>query len=249
MKLKKNAPVPTLAEERKHILNEKTPFAAQEAYKNLRTNLMFSTAGDGCKVILVTSPEQGEAKSTTAVNLALSFSQNNAKVLLVDGDLRLPTVARKLALDGAPGLTDLLVGRAKTNEAMRVLSNGLYLLPSGTVPPNPVELLGARQMENMIEFLRKSFDYIIIDTPPVNVVSDALVLSPRADGTVLVVRQGVSTMKSTEEAIRKLEFAEAKILGFVFTDVHSEKKHGKYGGKYGYSYSRRKSEGETRNNP
>lgn len=225
----------------KHILSEKSPFVVQEAYKALRTSLIFSTAQEGCQVILVTSSEQGESKSTTAVNLGLSFAQNKSRVLLIDCDLRLPTVARKLKLPDAPGLTDMLVGRAKASEAVKKLSNGLYVLPAGTLPPNPAELLGSKTMGLLIEQMRPNFDQIILDTPPINVLSDALVLTPFSSGVVLVTRQGMTSGKELRTAIQKLEFADAHIYGIVLTGNKMEKRGGKKGYGYGYGYDRSRS--------
>lgn len=230
----------SLAEDQAHILSEDLSFAAQEAYKSLRTNVMFSLTNEGCKVIIVTSPGPGEAKSTTAVNMALSFAQNRSRVLLVDCDLRMPTAAQKLQIDDTPGLSDLLVGQARLNEVVHVAAGGLFMIPAGTIPPNPAELLGSRQMTQVLESLRKNFDYVILDTPPILTVSDAVVLSPMADGVVLVGRQFISTNKEFRDAISQLEFVNAHIIGFVLTDVESEKKHGdKYGkySSYGYGYA------------
>ena len=220
------------------ILSEKSPFAVQEAYKALRTSLIFSTAQEGCQVILVTSSEQGETKSTTAVNLGLSFAQNKSRVLLIDCDLRLPTVAQKLKLEDTPGLTDMLVGRAKASEAIKRLSNGLYVLPAGTLPPNPAELLGSKTMGLLIEQMKPNFDQIILDTPPLNALSDALVLTPYSSGVVLVTRQGMTSGKSLRAAVQKLEFADAHIYGVVLTGNKTEKRGGKgYGYGYGYHKS------------
>ena len=225
----------------KHILSDQSPFAVQEAYKALRTSLIFSTAQEGCQVILVTSSEQGESKSTTAVNLGLSFAQNKSRVLLIDCDLRLPTVAQKLKLPDAPGLTDMLVGRAKASEAVKKLSNGLYVLPAGTLPPNPAELLGSKTMRLLIEQMKPNFDQIILDTPPINVLSDALVLTPFSSGVVLVTRQGMTSGKELRTAIQKLEFADAHIYGIVLTGNKMEKRGGKKGHGYGYGYDRSRS--------
>lgn len=231
----------TISVDEKHILNDKTPFAVQEAYKALRTSLIFSTAQEGCQVILVTSSEQGETKSTTAVNLGLSFAQNKSRVLLIDCDLRLPTVAQKLKLQGTPGLTDMLVGRAKASEAVKRLSNGLYVLPAGTLPPNPAELLGSKTMGLLIEQMKPNFDQIILDTPPINALSDSLVLTPYSSGVVLVTRQGMTRAKELRTAIQKLEFADAHIYGVILTGNKTEKRGGKKGYGYGYGYGYQKS--------
>ncbi len=220
------------------LLNADSPFSVQESYKALRTNLIFSMPGDGCKIIIVTSSLRGEGKSTTAINLALSFAQNQSKVLLLDCDLRLPVVAKKLGFKDGAGLSDLLVGvNSAAGEVQGHRYQNVHVLPAGTIPPNPTELLGSPQMANLLERLSKGYDYIIIDTPPVNEVADAVILSKHATGIVLVVRQNLSDSVEVTEALKKLEFAGAKILGFVLNGVDSIKNR-RYKSKYGYGYSR-----------
>lgn len=220
-----------------YILSDQSPFAIQEAYKALRTSLIFSTTKRDCQVILVTSGDRNEAKSTTAVNLALCFAQNRNRVLLIDCDLRMPTIAGKLKLPGNPGLTDMLVGRAKASEAIRKMATGLYVLPAGTLPPHPAELLGSDMMKQFLEKLKPNFDQIILDTPPVIAMSDALLLSPCTSGVVLVSREGESSIKNLRLAIQKLEFAKAHIFGLVLTGDKSEKfRRGKTGYGYGKGY-------------
>ena len=221
-----------------HLLSDKTPFAIQEAYKALRTNLIFSMPEDGCKTILITSSVQGEAKSTTAVNLAIAFAQNGNKVLLIDCDLRLPTDAAKLKVKGTTGLTDVLVGMNSINEVIRALPTGMHFLPAGTVPPNPTELLGSDQMSMLLRSLRNHYEYIVLDTPPINAVADAAILSGEASGVAIVVRQNMATEESIDSAISALEFAGARILGFIFTGVENEKQNAyRKSGYYGYGYA------------
>lgn len=223
-----------------YILDDQSPFAIQEAYKALRTGLIFSTTQRDCQVILVTSADRNETKSTTAVNLALCFSQNRSRVLLIDCDLRLPTIAGKLRLPGNPGLTDMLVGRAKASEAIRKITTGLYVLPAGTLPPHPAEFLGSDMMKQFIEKIKPNFDQIILDTPPVVAMSDAMLLSPCSNGVVLVCREGESSVKNLRLAIQKLEFAKAHIFGLVLTGDKSEKfRRGKTGYGYGYEIASR----------
>lgn len=220
-----------------HLLSEDSPFAVQEAYKAIRTNVMFSIPEEKCKKIVITSSMQGEAKSTTATNLGIAFAQNNSKVLLIDCDLRLPTDAAKLKAKEKPGLSNLLVGMCKEERAIQHLSQGLDLLPAGDIPPNPTELLGSARMTALLESLSEKYEYILLDTPPVCTVADAAILAKQTSGVIIVVRQGVSTQDSVNEALQKLEFADAKVLGFIFTGVENEKqKKGGYG--YGYGYAK-----------
>ena len=242
LRRKKNPSTKKMDEFEQHILTEQSPFAVQEAYKTLRTNVIFSVPGEGCKKIVVTSGMQGEAKSTTAVNLGIAFAQNESKVLLIDCDLRLPTDALKLEVPQEPGLSNVLVGMNSVDEAIHHLPMGLDLLPAGDVPPNPTELLGSEAMRKLLDALSERYEYILLDTPPVCTVADASILAKSTSGVLVVVRQNVADREVVSEALQKLEFANAKILGFVFTGVENEKqksyrKKGGYGYGYGYDYS------------
>lgn len=212
-------------------------FAATEAYKLLRTNLMFSFADDGRgHVIGVTSAVQEEGKSSSACNTAYALAESGAKVLLLDGDLRRPTVASKLGVARAPGLTNLLVSRWDYREVVQHCEAApkLDIIASGDIPPNPSELLSSDRMVQVIDELTKAYDYIIMDLPPVTVVSDASAVSRVLDGIVMVVRSGVSDRKMLAEAMRQLELVNVRILGFIYRD--SAGNSGKYGGKYYKKY-------------
>lgn len=220
-----------------HLLSEESPFAIQEAYKAIRTNVMFSIPEEKCKKIVITSSVQAEAKSTTAVNLGIAFAQNNTKVLVIDCDLRRPVIASQLHIAQAPGLTNLLVGMCSAKEAIRHMSNGLDVIPAGDIPPNPSELLGSAKMQKLLESLEDYYEYILIDTPPVTAVSDAVILAKQTSGVVVVARQGLATQETIGETLNKLKFSEANILGFVLTDVKNEKLRRYRKGYYGYSYA------------
>lgn len=222
MSRKKNKKRARAEEQQVYLLSESTPFSVREAYKALRTNLIFSLPGEKCKKILITSANQHEGKSTVAINLGIAFAQNNANVLLIDCDLRLPTAAQKVSVDAAPGLSNLLVGMCSASEAIRHLDNGLDLMPAGNIPPNPSELLGSAQMEALVKALEEYYEYIIFDTPPISVVTDAIVLSKVASGIVLVVRRDISTQDGIQEAVSQLELANTKLLGFLFTGALNE---------------------------
>ena len=227
-------------------LAENTPFAVQEAYKTLRTNVIFSSPDKEKKVIIISSTLQGETKTTTALNLATAFAQNQSKVLLIDCDLRLPSVAKRLGLKQTPGLTDLLLGMETDGEVLHAMKSGLHVLPSGTIPPNPTEMLSSQKMERMIRQMSEHYDYIIMDTPPLETMPDAAILSRYATDVILVVRQDTTEKAELDAVVNKLELAQAKILGFVFTCVTEDdrRSYNKYGYHYGYSY--RKSYGDSR---
>lgn len=203
-------------------------FWSAEAFRLLRTNLDFSFPDiTGCQVIGVTSAAKGEGKSTTAANLAYAIAQTGKKVLLAECDLRLPTLSTMMNLSRKPGFTNLVMGNA---DGVAVLQsyNGIdnfRVITSGDLPPNPTELLGSHRTEMAMNAMKNAADILILDLPPVNVVPDALILSKYIDGMIVVTRRGFSTKKTLNEAIRKLEFVNAKILGFVMTDTKRQDKY------------------------
>ena len=214
------------------ILNQDAPFAIVEAYKSIRTNMKFVLSSSEGKVIVVTSSMPAEGKSTTAINIGIAFSEMGQKVLLIEGDLRKPTVYKKLKLNNSKGLSSILVGFCKLREAVKNVYPNFDVLTAGPIPPNPSELLASANMTTLLEGLKEYYDYIIIDTPPLNVVSDPLVLAPKTDGVVLVVREGMTTHDHLKKALESIEFAGAKLLGTILNGNRTERK--KYGKKYGY---------------
>ena len=229
----------------KTMLCDGLSFAAAEAYKLLRTNLMFSLPDKPCRILGVTSSIRGEGKSTTAVNLAYTFAQAGKRTLLIDADMRLPSVAGKLNIHGRPGLSNLLAGLTDEDDAMqqsKLLANW-YILPAGDIPPNPSELLGSERMHALLERCSKVFDFILIDLPPVNIVTDALVVSSWTDGLIAVVRENYTDSKALKACMYQIKQLGSKFLGFVMTDAAVGKgsykryaKYGKYGYDYGYGY-------------
>ena len=223
-------------EETRKTLGDNLSFAAAEAYKLLRTNLNFSIPGNKkCKVIGVTSALRGEGKSTTAVNMAYTMAQSYGKVLLIEADMRLPTLAKRIRVQARPGLSNLLIGQCNGNEILQCsgLIDNLWVISAGSIPPNPAELLDSEQMAVTIQTMSDFFDVIIIDLPPLTAVSDALLVSKHTDGMVVVVRQEYCDRASVEEAVNQLRFVNAKILGFVMTGADTQKKGYKRYGSYG----------------
>lgn len=215
-------------------------FDVKEAYKTVRTNIMFATNSlDGCRRIIVSSPNPGEGKSTTSINLAISVSQIGSKVLLIDADLRNPTVHKRLGLDNSIGLSSGLSGFNDFSEIISKCKFGFDCITSGPIPPNPAELLTNDKMTELTNMLSERYDYIIFDTPPVNIVSDAAILSKNADGTVLVVRNKYTTHPSVARALNSLKFANSKFLGFLLNDKTVSDETGIYKYKYGYRYGYR----------
>lgn len=191
-------------------------FFVAEAYNSLRTNLRFTLRNEGCKKLVVCSPMPEDGKSTTSTNLAVTIAQTNQKVLLIDCDLRKGRLHHHFGVKSSPGISDCLSKMIDYKDAIYKTSlDNLFVLPMGTLPPNPTELMFSDQMEELIYLLGKEYDYIIMDTPPINVVSDALSLVKLADGVILVVRELKTSYTNIESAISKFKFANANILGFT----------------------------------
>lgn len=222
-------------------LCEELDFAATEAYKLLRTNLLFTLQEDmskPCHVVGVTSSVRGEGKSTTSINLSYALAAMGKKVLLIDGDLRLPTVAKKLNIVSAKGLSDVLLDPTELNHALYVMKNqkNWHILTSGSIPPNPTEMLASSRMSRLVQIFSKNYDFIVLDLPPVNIVSDALVVSPLLDGMLVVVRQNYSNRRELNRCETQLELSGVKILGLVLTDVTSGRSAYRYKYKYRYKH-------------
>lgn len=233
---KREAPI-ALSQQRK-LLGNHLNFAASEAYKLLRTNLMFALPdSDGCRVVGVTSALRGEGKSTTSVNTAYAIAQTGQRVLLIEADMRLPNAAQRLSLHPTPGLSDLLAGLCSADEAVQSsgMLDNLHIIAAGSIPPNPMELLGSDRMSHLLNALRQSYDFIIFDLPPVNAVADGLVISRLVQGMIMVVRQDYCDRRAIADAVGRLQYLNVKILGFVMTYSQNNKKsYGQH--KYGYGY-------------
>lgn len=205
------------ADSRKMLLTQNSPFAVQEAYKALRTNVAFSLPGSESKCIGVTSAIRGDGKSTNAINLAISFAQTGKRVILIDCDMRLPTVASKIGIKGQTGLSNLLIGESQVGTVIqRVDELGIDVLPAGTIPPDATRLLESKQMEVFLKELKGFYDYVIVDLPPVTAVADAAILAKYMDGFLLVVRHGQTEFRAINEALTQLRFVNAKVLGFIY---------------------------------
>ena len=192
-------------------------FAVAESYKLLQTSVQYTFENGGCKVIGITSSDKNEGKSTVAVNLAYMLSCDKKRVLLLDGDMRLPSIAKKLGIESTPGLSDYLTGKAKNNEGIQYSekAHDLSVICAGVVPPNPFGLLNSANMERLISALKNTFDYIIVDLPPVNIVSDPLAVAKCLDGFIVVVRTEYSTRKGVRKVIEKLQVVNSNIIGYV----------------------------------
>ena len=191
-----------------------------EAYRTLRTNVQFLALGNGPAAYVITSAGPSEGKSTTSANLAIAFAETGARVALLDGDLRKPKVADYFGIEGGLGLADVLVGRVAASDVVQRWGRGtLFLLPAGTVPPNPAELLGSQAMGKLMRELKSAFDVIIIDAPPTLLVTDAAVVSRYTNGAIVVAAAGSTTKPRLASAVKNIEAVGSKVLGTVVTMV------------------------------
>jgi capsular exopolysaccharide synthesis family protein len=217
--------------------DEEIKFLCNEGYNSLRSNLRFLLRNDSCKKLIISSPNSSEGKSTTSVNLAFAIAQTGAKVLLLDCDLRKGTLHNFFGTNSAPGISDVLSRSVNETDVLRHTKyKNLEIITMGIIPPNPAELLGSAQMEEFIGHLEKQYDYILFDTPPVNLVSDVFGLTRLADGIILVIKEQLTDHSDIVEALNKYELAQANILGFVLNGYHYEQDGKK---KYQYNYYHR----------
>lgn len=187
-----------------------------EALRHVRTSLQFVDVESRVQVVVITSSISGEGKSTTATNLAISFRQSGRRVLLVDADLRRPRVSAYLGLEGSVGLTNVLAEQVTLGDALQVWGDGgMNVLPSGSIPPNPSELLGSERMAELLATMRRDYDMIVIDSPPLLPVTDAAVLAAQADGAALVARYGKVTRNQVATSFRSLRAVDARLLGTI----------------------------------
>ncbi|WP_342541574.1 CpsD/CapB family tyrosine-protein kinase [Paenisporosarcina sp. FSL H8-0542] len=199
------------------IENSKSPISEQ--YRTLRTNIQYSSVDKELKSIIITSPNPGEGKSTTIANLAIVFAQQGKKVLLVDADLRKPTIHYTFNINNTKGLTNLLMKKASLGDVIQqtpVLN--LFLLPSGTIPPYPAELLQSEMMSQLMDRLKASFDLILFDTPPILAVADAQILANKSDGSILVVKSGSTEKEGAVRSKDILMSSRSKLLGVVLNN-------------------------------
>jgi len=230
--------------EEPQLIVDGAPFEYVEAFKELRTNLNFiasrnKATGKGCK-ILVTSSIPGEGKSTTVINLALALAQGNNKILLVDGDMRNPVLRKYLRLqqENETGLSALLNNDVKFEECLVRTEYGVDVIANGPTPPNPAELIKSDTMRSLLKGVESHYDYILFDTPPVGVITDAAALSPLCDGVVYVVRHSFASKKQIRTAIKKLQMVDAKIFGTILTQYDVPKGAGRRHYGYYHKYNR-----------
>lgn len=227
------------------LINQKAPFAFVEAYNSLRTNIDYLAATNHYKTFLITSSGPWDGKSTVSINLAVSMASSGKRVILIDGDFRKASVASYLRINrSAPGITNVITQKKPLQEVIVHRQDlNLDVLPVGALPSNPSELVGAPLLANILQVLSEMYDYVIIDSPPVSVVTDAAILSRMVDGVILVARADETTKQALAASKKNLEDVNANILGVVLNDydprVHAYGGYyrGYYSGyKYGYKY-------------
>lgn len=216
------------AEMRTETISDKSKFAIVESYKAARSNIMFSLSADDDKLFAVTSYSKGEGKSTVSANLAISFSKMEKRVLLIDCDLRRPNIHNVFKVENTAGLSNIIGKMVDYEDVVHrnVLPN-LDILPSGTIPPNPSELLCSARFTELIKKLYEEYDYIIFDTPPIGVVADALLLKDLVAGFVVVLRERSTTHGDIQNILDSMKLADAKILGFVKVGCITGRKRGR----------------------
>ena len=219
------------------MMSDNPQSTVAEAYRLLRTNLLFCSPDASGMVVVVSSANPGEGKTTTVANLAASLAQNGARVLAIDADLRRPTLHQHFAIHKTPGLSDLIVGKAQASEAVQVTRfKGLHILPCGYIPPNPAELLGSNNMRSAIAAFRKHYDWVLVDTAPILAMADTPVVCPFTDGLVLVVAAESTTRPSIQRAIDQVQGVGGRLVGVVLNKVNLERNSYYYSQYYGEYY-------------
>lgn len=213
-------------------LNPKSPIS--EAYRTLRTNVEFSSIDEDLKVIMLTSAGPGEGKSTTTTNLSVVYAQSERKVLIIDADLRKPTMHHTFMVSNRWGLTNVLTGKSQLNEVIQNthIAN-LDILPSGPIPPNPSEILASKRMSAVLEELKGLYDLIIIDTPPALAVADAQIVATKCDGVIFVISSGTTKREAVVKMKVNMDHVKARVLGAVLNNVDRKSGEGYYYYYYG----------------
>lgn len=219
---------------------KRIPFAIAEAYKSIRTNLISLLDKENKKTFVISSPNASEGKSTTSINTAISLSQLNKKVLLVDADAHRPSIHHKLKLDNSVGLMDLISGSIEPDEAIKHYNSSFDIITTGVLPQNATEMFSTPEFDELLKTFREKYDYVILDAPPVNILSDALVIGQKADGMVFIIRAGITTHENLRRALSAAEVLDIDVLGVILngsdygTKHYYKKYYSSYNGKYSY---------------
>jgi len=219
------------------LLNSKTDFSIVEAYKTIRANLLFATSTSHNKAVIFTSAEPDAGKSTTSMNLGITTAQLGTRVVIIDADMRKPTLHKYVRVSNAKGLSKCLCGLENLEDSiyLNVFPN-LDLITAGPIPPNPSELLGSESMVRLLDTLSESYDYVFVDMPPINVVADGLMCIDHAAGAVLIARQKQTRYVELQKAVDSIRNIHGNLLGVIVTDVHEKDKPYAYSKEYQYRY-------------
>lgn len=223
------------------LLTASSTFAVKEAYNSIRTNLLFTQQGEKCPIFVVTSPTANNGKTINSANLAINFAQMGKKTLVIDSDMRNPSLHKLFSLSSRNGLSEILAGLTDNITVTKTDIENLSVLTSGKIPPNPTELLSSPRMDKLLDFVKEHYDCVFIDTPPVNIVTDATVFSQKATGYVIIVKTDTTNVPELKTTVSTLQGINANILGFILNDANSEKKkyysyYRKYSRNYSYNY-------------
>lgn len=226
----------------KKILCSASSFNVKEAYNSIRTNLLFIQQGEKCPVFVVTSPTANNGKTINAINLAVSFAQMGKRTLLIDSDMRNPTMHRMFSIPVKNGLSEILAGMTDNISVSKTGIENLSVLTAGKIPPNPAELLSSDRMDKLLDFVREHYDCVFIDTPPINIVTDSTLFAQKVTGYILIIKADTTNITDVKTTVSNLEQIEANILGFILNDINSDKKkyysyYRKYSYNYNYKYS------------
>ena len=233
-------------DDQKKMLCQESPFVVKEAYNAIRTNLLFTQQGEKCPIFVVSSPLANNGKSINAINLAISFAQMGKRTLLIDADMRNPTIHRMFSIPVKNGLSEILAGLTDSITVSKTDVENLSVLTAGKIPPNPAELLSSSRMDKLLEFVKAHYDCVFIDTPPINLVTDSTSFASKATGYILVVKSETTDIQDVRTTVHALKSIEAPIVGFVFNDANATGKryssyykrgyHSRYS-KYKYNYN------------
>lgn len=232
-----NSSFPLVSSEKEKAENQafkKVPFAVSEAYKSIRTNLISVLNKHNSKTLVISSPNASEGKSTTSINIAISLSQINKKILLVDADVHRPSIHAKLKMKNDDGIMSVLSGISVFDEAVQPYNSKLDVLTTGPIPQNATEIFSDPSFDSLLSEANEKYDYIILDTPPVNLLSDSLVIAQKCGGIAFVVRSGTTTHEALRRALSSAEHLDINILGVILNG--SDYSKNRYQKKYYDSY-------------
>ncbi len=225
-------------DDQKKILCADSPFVVKEAYNSVRTNLLFTQQGEKCPIFVVSSPTANNGKSINTINMAISFAQMGKRTLLIDADMRNPTIHRLFSIPVKNGLSEILAGLTDSITVTKTDIENLSVLTAGKIPPNPAELLSSSRMDKLLEFVKAHYDCVLIDTPPVNLVTDSTAFATKATGYIIIVKLETTDMQEVKMTVNSLRHINAPIVGFIMNDANASGK--RYSSYYKRSYYRSK---------